>query len=68
EMAGRIFSISAMIGNTSLPLAYGFFGFILGIGSITLVLVSSGVCLIGLSGGLMWGYPAYQSSDKSDSN
>jgi hypothetical protein len=60
EMAGRIFSISVMIGNTSLPLAYGVFGFILGIGSIAPVLISSGICLIGLSGGLMRGYRSYR--------
>lgn len=45
EMAGRVFSIAAIIGNITLPMAYGLFGFLLDYFSIGVIM---GVCGVGL--------------------
>lgn len=45
-MRGRIFSISTMVGNLSLPLAYGLFGFWLQSISLMILMSISGVCLM----------------------
>lgn len=55
-MAGRIFSISTMVGNLSLPLAYGLFGFWLQSISLMILMSISGVCLMILSVILFSGY------------
>jgi MFS family permease len=49
EMAGRIFSISTMMGNLSLPLAFGIFGLLLKFSPITLLMILSGTLLVILS-------------------
>ena len=48
-MRGRVFGLSSLIGNTSLPIAYGVFGMLLDVSSITVLMAASGLCLIGLS-------------------
>lgn len=45
-MTGRVFSVSTLIGNTSLPLAYGIFGILLNLSSIFILMAACGVCLI----------------------
>ncbi|HEX3045377.1 MAG TPA: MFS transporter [Bacillota bacterium] len=55
-MAGRIFSISTMIGNLSMPLAYGLFGFWLKLNSLMNLMIISGISLIILSVILFTGY------------
>lgn len=52
-MTGRVFSISSLIGNISLPIAYGIFGALLGISSIFKVIAGCGMCLIVLCGYLI---------------
>ena len=47
SMRGRVFSLASLIGNTSLPLAYGVFGFLLERSSLAVLLSLSGLCLIG---------------------
>lgn len=47
SMTGRVFSISSLAGNVSLPLAYGIFGFLLGISSFMVIMAGCGVCLTG---------------------
>ncbi len=49
RMMGRVFSVSTLVGNTSLPLAYGIFGILLNSSSVFLLTAVSGVCLVGLS-------------------
>jgi len=49
SMRGRVFGLSSLIGNTSLPMAYGLFGVLLGASSIAVLMTASGLCLIGLS-------------------
>lgn len=56
EMAGRVFSISNMIGNVSLPIAFGIFGLLLNFSFIGLLLGLSGASLMVLSGLLLIGY------------
>lgn len=48
QMTGRVFSVSTLIGNTSLPIAYGMFGILLDISSIPILMAASGVCLLAL--------------------
>ncbi|SDE38281.1 MFS transporter [Sporomusa acidovorans] len=49
HMTGRVFSVSTLVGNTSLPLAYGIFGVLLNLSSIYILTAACGACLIGLS-------------------
>lgn len=49
HMTGRVFSISTLVGNTSLPVAYGIFGILLNLSSIYIVMAACGACLIVLS-------------------
>lgn len=46
NMTGRIFSISTLVGNVSLPIAYGIFGALLNHISIMQLMIFSGCCLI----------------------
>ncbi|WP_094604185.1 Enterobactin exporter EntS [Sporomusa silvacetica DSM 10669] len=46
-MTGRVFSVSTLVGNTSLPLAYGIFGVLLNLSSIYILMAACGACLIG---------------------
>ncbi len=55
-LSGRIFSISTMMGNLSLPLAYGLFGFWLKSNSLMILMSISGASLIILSVVLFTGY------------
>ena len=52
NMAGRIFSISNIVGSTSLPIAYSVFGIILEKSPISITMLFCGLGLIAL-GGLM---------------
>jgi len=45
-MTGRVFSVSTLIGNASLPIAYGVFGVLLNLSSIFSLMVACGVCLM----------------------
>lgn len=55
-MTGRIFSISSMVGNVSLPLSYGLFGLLLNYLSISLLMLISGACLLLVGTTLMGSY------------
>lgn len=46
NMTGRVFSVSTLVGNASLPIAYGIFGVLLTNRSIMELMFLSGVCLI----------------------
>jgi hypothetical protein len=46
HMTGRVFSVSTLIGNTSLPIAYAVFGILLNLSSITILMAVCGACLI----------------------
>ena len=46
NMTGRVFSISSLLGNVSLPIAYCIFGILLGFTSILKVMAGCGLCLI----------------------
>lgn len=48
HMTGRVFSISSLVGNVSLPLAYGIYGFLLNLSSVMNIMAGSGICLVGL--------------------
>ena len=48
-LRGRVFSLASLIGNTSLALAYGVFGFLLDHSTIAVLMMLSGLCLIGLA-------------------
>lgn len=48
HMTGRVFSISSLLGNVSLPVAYGFFGVLLDLSSIFAIMGGCGLCIIGL--------------------
>ena len=50
NMAGRVFSISNIVGNTSLPIAYSVFGVILDKSPISITMLFCGIGLIALSG------------------
>ncbi len=39
DMAGRVFSISSMVGNISLPISYGLFGILLKYVSIVKLMI-----------------------------
>jgi MFS family permease len=52
-MRGRVFGISTLIGNTSLPISFGAVGILLGISSISIVMLGSGACLVILGIGLV---------------
>ena len=54
--AGWIFSISTMMGNLSLPLAYGLFGFWLKFNSLMILMDISGLSLVILNAVLFIGY------------
>jgi MFS family permease len=56
DMAGRVFSISSMVGNISLPLSYGLFGVLLKFISIVKIMIFSGAALIIISMILMYFY------------
>lgn len=45
-ITGRVFSISSLIGNISLPIAYGIFGVLLNVSSISKIMAGCGTCLI----------------------
>lgn len=46
NMTGRVFSISNLISNISLPVAYGIFGLLLNLSSILILMAACGVGLI----------------------
>ncbi|MEL7569929.1 MAG: MFS transporter [Eubacteriaceae bacterium] len=46
HMRGRVFGISTMVANFSIPLAYGVFGLLLNLSSISKLMAASGVCLL----------------------
>ncbi len=46
EMMGRIFGLSALIGNTTLPVAYGIFGVLLNYSSVMIMMAINGFCLV----------------------
>ncbi|NMC57014.1 MAG: MFS transporter [Eubacteriaceae bacterium] len=46
DMRGRVFSISTMVANFSIPLAYGLFGVLLNLSSMSILMASSGACLL----------------------
>lgn len=48
EMKGRVFGISSLIGNLSLPVAYGITGVLLDRYTISLIMLVSGICLVSL--------------------
>ncbi|CQR75119.1 MFS transporter [Sporomusa ovata] len=48
HMTGRVFSMSTLVGNTSLPLAYGIFGVLLNVSSVYILMAACGACLIGI--------------------
>ena len=50
NMTGRVFSVSTLLGNTSLPVAYGVFGVLLNLSSIPVIMGACGASLIVLSG------------------
>lgn len=56
HMAGRVFSISSMVGNISLPISYGLFGILLKHISISRLMFFSGLALILISMVLMYFY------------
>jgi len=56
EMAGRVFSISATIGNTSLPMAFAVFGILMNYFSLAPLLIICGLVLIVFSGALLFAY------------
>lgn len=55
-IAGRIFSLSTMIGNISMPVAYGLYGLLLNQFSIASLMLFSGFSLVGISFFLMYNY------------
>lgn len=46
HMTGRVFGISSLLGNISLPLSYGIFGVLLDISSIFLLMAFSGTVML----------------------
>lgn len=56
SMAGRIFSLSNMIGNISMPIAFGGFGFLLNRFSMGSLMLVSGFSLLGVIFVLMFVY------------
>lgn len=46
NITGRVFSVSTLVGNVSLPIAYGIFGILLTYNSIMKLMFFSGACLI----------------------
>jgi len=48
QMKGRVFGISSLIGNISMPIAFGVVGILLDFYSIYLIMLVSGICLISL--------------------
>lgn len=53
KMRGRVFGISTLIGNASLPIAFGVAGILLNISSISTLMLGSGICLVVLGMGLI---------------
>ncbi len=45
-MRGRVFGISTLIGNASMPIAFGVSGILLGFGSISVLMLGCGISLI----------------------
>ncbi|AOY77011.1 MFS transporter [Clostridium formicaceticum] len=56
DMAGRVFSISSVVGNISLPISYGLFGILLKYTSILRLMLFSGSALLFISIVLMYFY------------
>lgn len=50
NMTGRVFGISTLISNVTLPVAYGIFGLLLSVSSIFVLMAASGACLLALCG------------------
>jgi len=46
NLTGRVFGISTLISNITLPVSYGVFGLLLNFSSVFLLMASCGVCLI----------------------
>jgi len=63
HLAGRVFSLSSLAANLSMPLAYGIFGFLLTRDSMPVLLLASGACLILLSAFLGF---AFRRSGRTD--
>ena len=53
SLTGRVFSLSSLIGNISLPVAFGVYGVILQGINLADVILISGLCLVGICGLLM---------------
>lgn len=53
EMSGRVFGISTLIGEASLPIAYGITGVLLGYLSISTIMLGCGACLMIIGVGLL---------------
>jgi NADH:ubiquinone oxidoreductase subunit 4 (subunit M) len=49
RIAGRIFAMASAIGNIALPLAYGLFGLLLSVVSITSILVGCGATILAIA-------------------
>ncbi|MCX7710599.1 MAG: MFS transporter [Clostridia bacterium] len=49
QIAGRIFSVSSLVGNVSLPIAYGLFGMILNYQPLWVLMITSGIALAAIS-------------------
>lgn len=49
NMTGRVFGLSTLISNVTLPVAYGIFGLLLTVNSVFLLMTASGGCLLALS-------------------
>ena len=59
HLAGRVFSVSSIIGNTSLPMAYGVFGIFLHYISVSQLLMLSGAFLTAIALILLYLYQKY---------
>lgn len=63
HMTGRVYSVSTLVGNSSLPIAYGVFGVLLKFGSICIIMLGSGISLL-----VIYFYLAYRTSKQSLQN
>jgi len=59
HLGGRVFSVSSIIGNTSLPIAYGIFGILLHYISVSQLMILSGVFLTATALILLYLYQKY---------
>lgn len=66
DMAGRVFSISSMVGNISLPISYGLFGILLKYTSILRLMLFSGLALIFISMIFMYLYSDVDKQSQKD--